>query len=251
MYAWLALRILCLNPHTDVWEWLAKLWRYNCEWISVLTKPLYYEQAAKSLSNQTVLSINHISHPTGHSFIAASDTRCWKVKSEALYLDYVAFWCFSLRRPCKRGYVSTHTHTDSQKGPFCHLKAKEQDRPPTATAETVRLLWALTAYSGLECIGFSFFGFGGSVELGIVWPPKPWGKTVSCKSRSPWDFFYGALRYEWNSGQLQTGIKQTESKTCLKAPRLLFQASFETKASKRTRNSLCDVLRDNWIAYDG
>lgn len=44
--------------------------------LSILTKPLYYEQAAKSLSNQAVLSINHISHPPGHSFIAASDTSC-------------------------------------------------------------------------------------------------------------------------------------------------------------------------------
>ncbi len=106
------LALLCLNPHTDVWERLAKLWRYNCEEISGLTKPLYYERAAKSLSNQAVLSINHISHPTGHSFIAAADTSCWKVKSEALYLDYVAFWCFSLRRPCKRRtYPRTHTQS--------------------------------------------------------------------------------------------------------------------------------------------
>lgn len=36
----------------------------------------YYEQAAKSLSNQAVLSINHVSRPIGHSFIAASDTSC-------------------------------------------------------------------------------------------------------------------------------------------------------------------------------
>lgn len=71
------------------------------------------------------------------------------------------FDVFFLRRPCKkRTYPRTHTHTDSQKGPFCHLKAKELDRPPTATAETVRLLLALTAYSGLECIGFSFLRLG-------------------------------------------------------------------------------------------
>lgn len=122
------------------------------------------------------------------SFIAASDTSYWKVKSEALYLDYVALWWFSLLDvPAKVGRY-TYTQRDSQKGPFCHLKAKEQGRPPTATAETVRLLWALTAYSGLECIEFSFLGWGGSVESGIIWPPKPWGKTVSCKSGSPWGF---------------------------------------------------------------
>lgn len=63
--------------------------------------------------------------------------------------------------PAKNVRINAHTHSDSQKGPFCHLKAKEQDRPPTATAETVRLLLALTAYSGLECIWVQFFGFGG------------------------------------------------------------------------------------------
>lgn len=141
------------SEHQCVWmtSWVMEI-QLRMRLSTVLPKaPIfsaYYEQAAKSLSNQAVLSINQVSRPIGHSFIAASDTSCWKVKSEALYLDYVAFWCFSLSDvPAKDvlTHTLTHLHTDSQKGPFCHLKAKEQDRPPTATAETVRLLWALTA----------------------------------------------------------------------------------------------------------
>lgn len=55
--------------------------------------------------------------------------------------------------PGQRTYAHTHTLVHR---PFCHLKANEHSRPPTATAETVRLFMGLDRLVAWNPLGTFF-----------------------------------------------------------------------------------------------